>query len=63
MSKRMCACCGKYELEMPDYDVCEICGWEDDPLQNMKPDYRGGANKMSLNQARENWEKIYTRIY
>ena len=32
------------------HDICMFCGWEDDGLQNEQPDYRGGANHMSLNQ-------------
>lgn len=36
-------------------DVCEVCDWEDDPVQFYDPDYRGGANAMSLNEAREAW--------
>lgn len=27
--------------------------WENDGLQNHNPDYAGGANKMSLNEARK----------
>ena len=55
-NKIKCACCGS--LEVPDgeeglYYICDICGWENDPIQNDKPDYEGGANKMSLNQAKK----------
>ena len=31
--------------------------WEDDSLQFLDPDYEGGANKVSLNQAKENFRK------
>lgn len=48
--KRVCPVCGKHELLL--FDVCDECGWENDPLQHDKPDYKGGANSMSLNQAR-----------
>ena len=48
-----CPCCGEGLVEEEHlYDVCEICGWEDDPVQFDDPDYRGGANTMSLNEAR-----------
>ena len=30
-----------------------VCHWEDDPLQFEHQDYKGGANQMSLNEARE----------
>ena len=41
--------------DLPDFDICENCGWEDDPLQRDDPDYDGGANEMSLNEARKAW--------
>ncbi|GKW26028.1 MULTISPECIES: CPCC family cysteine-rich protein [Pectobacterium] len=49
-----CPCCGKHEFEvLGEYDICSHCGWEDDPVQSREPDYPGGANQMSLNEARE----------
>jgi hypothetical protein len=30
------------------YDVCPICGWDDDEVQLRFPAMRGGANKASL---------------
>lgn len=58
-----CPVCGKYEFaEVDDYDVCQVCGWENEDFQNRNPDFAGGANDMSLNQAREAYkrgEKIY----
>lgn len=56
---RPCAVCGSI---VEYHDICEVCGWEDDIVQNAHPDYRGGANQMSLNEAREAYkkgEKIY----
>lgn len=48
-----CPCCGIGMVEDGhEFDVCEVCGWEDDPVQFDDPDYRGGANSMSLNEAR-----------
>lgn len=48
-----CPCCGKGLVEKGhEYDVCDECYWEDDPVQFDDPDYRGGANHMSLNEAR-----------
>ena len=49
--KTFCPCCGEGLVEGEHlYDVCEVCGWEDDPVQFDDPDYRGGANYMSLNE-------------
>lgn len=60
--KHNCPVCGQYEFEGEDsYDICEVCGWEDDGYQERHPDYEGGANCMSLNQAQEaykNGQKI-----
>ena len=52
-SKHSCPCCGQYEFpEEGSYEICPVCNWEDDPVQTEEPDYRGGANIMSLNEAR-----------
>ncbi|WP_420130666.1 CPCC family cysteine-rich protein [Longimicrobium sp.] len=50
-----CPCCGFRTMpdeERGSFDICPVCGWEDDRLQYADPDYRGGANEISLNQAR-----------
>jgi hypothetical protein len=53
-----CPCCGSKTLsEIEAYEVCDICNWEDDPVQRNDPDYEGGANDLSLNQARMAWLK------
>lgn len=52
--KVLCPCCGEgYVEEGHNYDICDVCYWEDDPVQFADPDYRGGANRMSLNEARK----------
>lgn len=40
-----------------DFDVCPVCGWENDYGQRAVPNVREGANKMSLNEARKAWKK------
>ena len=46
-----CPVCGKDKLR--EFDVCGNCNWENDYVQLSKPDYKGGANIMSLNEARK----------
>jgi hypothetical protein len=38
-----------------NWDVCPVCGWASDPVQEAVPDEPVGANDVSLNQARENF--------
>jgi cold shock CspA family protein len=38
-----------------NYEICDRCGWEDDPLQFDDPTYAGGANSESLFDARSAW--------
>ena len=51
-----CPICGS-EAELEEWDVCEVCGWEMDLIQYREPDLAGGANHMSVNQAREAYAK------
>jgi rubredoxin len=53
-----CPCCGylTFDEDPPGtFEICPICGWEDDEIQFNAPDCVGGANKVSLNQARKNF--------
>mgnify|MGYP000934988302 CR=1 FL=1 len=54
-----CPCCNEKTLtdDPGHYDICSNCGWEDDPIQREDPDYAGGANEMSLNEAREAYKQ------
>jgi len=55
MSQRnKCAVCGR---EVDRFDICDTCGWQDDGVQNADPNYKGGANKMSLNEARKAYKE------
>ena len=50
--KYRCPCCDYYTFDEPEsFEICPICSWQDDGLQSDKPDYAGGANIMSLNEA------------
>lgn len=49
--KHLCPVCREYWFECPgSYDVCPVCNWEDDKLQNDNPDYEGGANHLSVHE-------------
>lgn len=61
-SKHPCPCCGNKTIEIPDfYEICPICGWEDDPGQNENPDDDVGANHNSLNEAREAYQNSQSK--
>lgn len=56
--KYKCPCCGLYTLKEPangNYEICEVCFWEDDPLASEDVNSKSGANKVSLAQARKNY--------
>ena len=44
---RKCPCCNEGIINEP-YDICDICGWEDDRVQNNDREFAGGANSLSL---------------
>ena len=53
-----CPVCGQDEFSEPSsYEICDVCGWEDDPVQLTDPDQAGGANDASLNDARAEWSR------
>lgn len=59
--KNACPCCGYLTLSsVPPgtFEVCPVCFWEDDDAQFRDPDYAGGANTISLNEARSNFRTI-----
>lgn len=57
-----CPCCGHWTLdELGHYDICEVCFWEDDPIQFDDPTYRGGANEESLLEARVLFEQLWVQ--
>jgi Cysteine-rich CPCC len=53
-----CPCCDFLTLVEPPtgtFAICPVCRWEDDNVQFEQIDYEGGANKVSLREARENF--------
>lgn len=56
--KEKCACCQQLTVDKDaKFDICPNCGWEKDVVQEYKPDFWGGANDMSLNEAKEAYKK------
>lgn len=57
--KYVCKCCGCAALDSADeYEVCPVCCWEKDKTQERAPEYKGGANAVSLNEARKNYAEF-----
>jgi hypothetical protein len=58
--KYKCPCCRHYTLSSKannTFQICPVCYWEDDGIQLNDMDYEGGANTVSLKQARKNFKK------
>lgn len=60
IEKLRCPCCNfkTLDAESSIFDICPICYWENDNIQLAKPSYRGGANDINLDEARENYKNI-----
>lgn len=61
--KYSCRCCGNLTLDERSsgtFEICSICFWEDDNIQFLNPNYEGGANDISLNNAKENYKKKWS---
>lgn len=56
--KYKCPCCENYTLdEIEAFEICSECSWEDDPIQWEKEELEGGANKLCLKEAKEQYKK------
>ena len=58
--KVSCPCCGSLTLSENNAagEICPVCFWENDRLQNADETLAGGANKVSLSKARENYKQF-----
>lgn len=48
MNRLPCPCCGNLTFDADDvfpgsFEICPVCYWEDDDVQFLDPEYRGGA--------------------
>ena len=60
MTAFACPCCGNLPLrERPPgtFAICPVCFWEDDLAQFHDRDFAGGANTVSLNEAKANYAR------
>ena len=58
--KKKCPCCGFYTIENDEEiitDICEVCFWKFDMVAQKHPEKSIGPNKISLNEARDNYKK------
>jgi anaerobic ribonucleoside-triphosphate reductase len=62
MTKKMytCPCCSNATIDvLGNYEICPVCGWEDDPIQSDDQSFSGGANDLSLIDYRETWLRSF----
>lgn len=52
-----CICCELGYVDDGGDDICTVCGWQDDDIQNDDPDFAGGANELSLNEYRRKFKE------
>lgn len=56
--KNTCPVCGYLTLnERDSFDICIICFWEDDGIDDYEKDFESGPNHMTLTEARNNFIK------
>jgi hypothetical protein len=54
-----CPVCEYLTFEiLGDWDTCPVCGWNSDPVQETVHDDPTGANGISLNEARQNFQSL-----
>ena len=52
-----CPVCGQHIFSEP-HEICPVCGWEEDRVQQEDPDFAGGANELSLAEAQRRWCEV-----
>jgi len=59
--KLRCPCCGYYTILCDGEivtEICEVCLWQYDEVAHAHPERNIGANKISLNEAKENFTQF-----
>ena len=60
--RHACPCCGHWVAGREgQYVICPRCAWEDDPVQTRDTAFAGGANVLSLDEARRRWRASHPR--
>ncbi|MFJ7154156.1 CPCC family cysteine-rich protein [Streptomyces sp. NPDC101118] len=59
-TRRPCPCCGHLVFDAEDgwpgtYGICPVCNWEDDGVRFRWPFLYGGAGRVSLAEAQQNY--------
>ena len=58
----VCLCCEDASLLEGDWEICALCGWQDDPRAYEDAEMDGGANEMSLVEAKRYWRTTGRRL-
>ncbi len=57
--KHRCPVCGQHVFpDVASFEICPVCGWEDDPIMEDNPDFEGGANDLSLKEYKNRYYKM-----
>lgn len=52
-----CPVCGKHNFRVNGTnEICPVCEWINESLQNNYPDSHDGENTLSLNEYRQKWQ-------
>ena len=57
---KKCMCCGFYTIDSDDEvisSICDVCFWQYDIVAQQHPEKSIGPNKISLNEAKNNYRR------